>query len=87
MTKMKRILGTMSALALTGGSTVLAAPVATDSTDAKTGFAGLEEIVVTAQKREERLIPERSFGTDLVIIKLIRSHRMAGCRLTRRSTT
>ena len=55
MTRMKRIVGTMSALALTVGSTVLAAPVATDSTDAKTGIAGLEEIVVTAQKREERL--------------------------------
>jgi outer membrane receptor protein involved in Fe transport len=52
---MKRIVGTMSALALTVGSTVLAAPGATDSTDAKTGLAGLEEIVVTAQKREERL--------------------------------
>ena len=55
MTRMKRIVGTMSALALTVGSTVLAAPGAADSTDAKTGFAGLEEIVVTAQKREERL--------------------------------
>ena len=55
MTRMKRIVGTVSVLALTVGSTVFAASGATDSTDAKTGLAGLEEIVVTAQKREERL--------------------------------
>ena len=55
MTRMKRIVGTVSALALTVGSTVLAAPGATDSSDEKTGVVSLEEIVVTAQKRQERL--------------------------------
>jgi iron complex outermembrane recepter protein len=55
MMRMKRIVGTASALALTVGSTVLAATGATDSSDEKTGVASLEEIVVTAQKRQERL--------------------------------
>ena len=55
---MKRKARSASALgvfAFVAGSAVFAAPGATDSTDDKTGMASLQEIVVTAQKREERL--------------------------------
>jgi len=55
MKRKARSANALGVLALVAGSAVFAAPAATDSTDDKTGMASLEEIVVTAQKREERL--------------------------------
>ena len=55
---MKRIARSASALgvfALVAGSGVFAAQGSTDSTDNKTSVASLEAIIVTAQKRQERL--------------------------------
>jgi outer membrane receptor protein involved in Fe transport len=55
MTTLKRIAGTVSALALTAGSVAFADTGTTKPADDKTGTPTLEEIVVTAQRREERL--------------------------------
>jgi iron complex outermembrane receptor protein len=55
MKRKARSAGALGVLAFVAGSAVFAAPGATDSTDDNTGVASLEEIVVTAQKREERL--------------------------------
>ncbi len=55
MTNLNRISGTLSAFAMTLGSTALATPAATDALSDKASAGSLEEIVVTAQKRQERL--------------------------------
>lgn len=55
MKRQARSAGALGVCALAVGATVFAAPATTDSTNDKTGAASLEEIVVTAQKRQERL--------------------------------
>lgn len=55
MKRNARSASALGALALAAGSAAFAAPGATDSTDDKTGATSLEEIVVTAEKRQERL--------------------------------
>jgi iron complex outermembrane receptor protein len=54
MTRKARFVRAMGALALTAGPAALAAPGPANTTNEKAN-AGLEEIVVTAQRREERL--------------------------------
>ena len=55
MKRKARSAGALGVLALAAGSAAFGAPGATDSANDTAGGTSLEEIVVTAQKREERL--------------------------------